>query len=295
MAGTPDHARHLFVAPHLDDVALSCGGLVRRLTAAGEPVLIATVVTADPPAGAPLTRLARRHHVGWGLGDAPFGARCLEDLAAADVLGARSVHLGLLDAIYRIDPAGRPHYTRHILGVAPDPADATRFGTALLDALANALLGVASGAEVYSPLGIGGHVDHFLVRRAVEALVPPERIAYYEDYPYAGRRATLEPAGPGPWRSELIELTDSELAARIAATEAYTSQFPSLFPTRLSRVQEIFRNRLPGGGRLVPAPSPSRMRPHMERQLRAYVARVGGERYWRVSPAEAYELARATA
>src|SRR5262249_35246781 len=118
MAGTPDHARHLFVAPHLDDVALSCGGLVRRLTAGGERVLVATVVTADPPAEMPLTRLARRHHVGWGLGDAPFGARCREDLAAAGLLGAASVHLGLLDAIYRLDPAGRPLYARHILGVA---------------------------------------------------------------------------------------------------------------------------------------------------------------------------------
>ena len=52
---------HLFVSPHLDDVALSCGGYVRYLTRAGELVIVLTVFSADPPAGTALSWLARRN------------------------------------------------------------------------------------------------------------------------------------------------------------------------------------------------------------------------------------------
>ena len=44
---------HLFISPHLDDVVLSCGGYIHRLTTSGEKVVIVTVITADVPAGRP--------------------------------------------------------------------------------------------------------------------------------------------------------------------------------------------------------------------------------------------------
>ena len=44
---------HLFISPHLDDVVLSCGGYIHRLTTSGEKVVIVTVIAADVPAGRP--------------------------------------------------------------------------------------------------------------------------------------------------------------------------------------------------------------------------------------------------
>ncbi|RBL92469.1 PIG-L deacetylase family protein [Chitinophaga flava] len=40
-------------------------------------------------------------------------------------------------------------------------------------------------AEVYSPLGICGHIDHILVRQCAEQVFPL-KIKYYEELPYAG-------------------------------------------------------------------------------------------------------------
>ncbi len=51
----PMPVAHLFIAPHFDDVALSCGGEVARLVAAGETVSIVTVFAGVPPAAMPLT------------------------------------------------------------------------------------------------------------------------------------------------------------------------------------------------------------------------------------------------
>jgi len=95
---------HLFISPHLDDVALSCGGYVRRISEAGKKVVVVTVMTADLPKG-PVSWLARRNHLAWHLGDAPFALRRGEDEAAVRALGATHRHLGLLDAMYRRDDA----------------------------------------------------------------------------------------------------------------------------------------------------------------------------------------------
>ena len=107
---------HLFISPHLDDVALSCGGYVRHLTSAGELVSVLTVFTADPPAGTTLSWFARRNQSAWRLSDAPFAARRGEDAAAMQLLGAQYRHLDCLDAIYRRDFVGLYLYTERSVG-----------------------------------------------------------------------------------------------------------------------------------------------------------------------------------
>jgi LmbE family N-acetylglucosaminyl deacetylase len=284
---------YVFVAPHLDDAVLSCGGLVSRLAGAGEDVAVVTVVTADPPEDAHLSHLAQRHHRGWDIGDAPFVLRCEEDVAAVDLLGARAHHLGRLDALYRQDDSGRSFYRRNICAVPVDPLDLEREKPLVRAALAQAMdeLGL-DGAHVFCPLTVGLHVDHVIVRRAVEELFPAHRITYYEDYPYAHRLETLHPRvvanGHGPseqWQETTLELSADEIEARIAATACYSSQFPTLFPSTVSKARSVLREWLPGGHRVFrPARDGSSAQARMAAAVRAYVTRTGGERYWRVSP-----------
>src|SRR5437764_2787125 len=51
LAGSPRYTRramtHVFVAPHPDDVALSCGGLIASLRELGQTVTILTVFSGD--------------------------------------------------------------------------------------------------------------------------------------------------------------------------------------------------------------------------------------------------------
>ncbi|BCX02146.1 MAG: GlcNAc-PI de-N-acetylase [Candidatus Roseilinea sp.] len=237
----------LFVSPHLDDVALSCGGLVYRLASAGQPITIATVCTADHPANQPLSEAARHEHRQWQLGDQPYQGRRAEDARACRVLGATAAHLGLLDAIYRCDEHGAPLYTNDFIGGAVHPYDWQVQLPKVQVALAPLVRGVA---RVYCPMAIGGHVDHVIVRRAVESLAGPSAIRYYEDFPYADRPSRFDL--PEGYAFEKVALTEDEVEARIRAIACYASQLFAVFGSAAA----------------------------MPERVRSYVSRVGGERYW---------------
>lgn len=238
----------LFVSPHLDDIALSCGGLASRLAANGESVIVATACTADAPAGGPLSPAAQHEHWQWQLGDQPYIHRRAEDERACNVLGVQPVHLGLLDAIYRRDESGAPLYTSDFIGGDVHPLDWQSLFTEVKTAL---VLLVQSASRTYSPLAIGGHVDHVVVRRAVEILAEPSRLHYYEDFPYAGK--VDQPERAFGLTSEHVTLTEDEIEARMGAITCYPSQMLALF----------------GSAEAMPE------------RVRAYLARTGGERYWR--------------
>lgn len=238
----------LFVSPHLDDVALSCGGWVARLTAAGQAVTIATLCTADAPDDWPLSPAAQHEHRQWQLGDRPYQRRRIEDEQACRVLGAHPVHLGLLDAVYRHDENGAPLYSNNsFIGGDIHPFDRQAYYPHIEAALAPLL---SAATQVYAPLAIGEHVDHVLVRLAVEALTPSDRLCYYEDFPYAEADETLKRADY--FIARCIALTRHEIETRVRAIACYASQVRVMFGSAEA----------------------------MSDRLHRYIARVGGERYW---------------
>lgn len=245
---------HYFLSPHLDDIALSCGGYVRRLVQRGERVVIVTVCTGDWPTERPLTPAIQKEHSQWKLGEWPYRARRLEDDAATKVLGAYAVHLGLPDAIYRFDAQNQPMYVRDFIGVPPNPEDWKEHAIALAAKL-TAL--IPAEAHIYCPLAVGRHVDHSIVRQVVEVIYPRSRITYYEDYPYADQPVALatETAQLPNAQSKQIELTVDELDTRIAAVACYASQVPVMFGTNVQ----------------------------MAERIRAYATNAGGERFWTAS------------
>jgi len=245
----------LYLSPHLDDAVLSCGGQIELRVRRGERVLIVTLFTGEPSADE-LPPLARKLHEIWDLSAAKvMSARRGEDRAAVAELGAELEHWPLVDAVYRRDPAtGEPLYPslKSLFG-RPIAAD-----DELLEEIAERFAPLAQVPEVFAPLGIGGHADHRLCRRAAERVFG-ERLELYEDFPYAEKRRHRWAA---LWRryglfgrrsSRAIELDVHALEARCRATACYTSQLDPLF-----------------GGREA-----------MERRTRAYVRRRGGERLWR--------------
>ena len=236
----------LFVSPHLDDIALSCGGLVRRLASRGQQVAIATVCTADRPAGQPLSVAAQHVHGEGQLGDVqPYAVRRREDEAACAILGAEPIHLGLLDAIYRHDDAGAPLYPRDFIGGQVAEHDWQRFFPQIKTALRPHL---RRSQVIYAPLTIGGHVDHVLVRQAVEESAGDTPVMFFEDYPYASKT---------DWRNSGVTmglapspqvLNEDEIAARINAISQYPSQMFALFERAETMPEKVRRYiRLAGG------------------------------------------------
>jgi LmbE family N-acetylglucosaminyl deacetylase len=104
---------------------------------------------------------------------------------------------------------------------------------------------------LYVPLGAGHHVDHRIVRRAVEERW--RNPVYYEDYPYAEDEENLEAAkAEGVWRAELIPLSDEDLDAKIEAITRYRSQLSSFWAER-SDMEAAVRAFVSKRGTDVPA------------------------------------------
>ncbi len=240
----------IYLSPHLDDVALSCGGQIARRARAGDEVLVVTVFAGDEP-GSGLSGLARRLHRVFGLDREVVAARRREDLAGCRRLGAAAEHWDLLEAIYRREP---------LVGAHLYPDLESLFGTIraadddLRAALRERLRGLPGGAAVFAPLAVGGHVDHRLLREAAEAELTP-RLAYWEDYPYVEKWRALGRAlgAPRGWRPETLPLDEDDLAAKIEAVAAFRSQVGALFGSRRK----------------------------LERRVRRRARRLGGERVWR--------------
>lgn len=222
-------AAYLFLAPHFDDVALSCGGEVARVVAAGETAAIVTVFAAAPPPEMPLTPYARWHLDAWGVTSVAeaLETRRAEDRAAAAVLGASLELLPFVDGAFR---EGR-YRSWDKLRTHLAPADTT-LPAAIADALvARDLIG--PGTLVTGPLAIGRHVDHQAVWAAMRLLAAHgARVRGYEDYPYAAdaaeyraRMAAPDLAGATP---QVIDIAPW-LEMKVRAIGCYTSQLPSLF------------------------------------------------------------------
>jgi LmbE family N-acetylglucosaminyl deacetylase len=242
-----EHHDALYLSPHLDDAALSCGGQIAQSTRRGERVLIVTVMAGDPPADAANDYIASLH-ARWELGRDAAAQRRAEDLAACALLGADALHLDAPDCIYRLDPAtGAPLYVSDadIFGEI-HPAEAP-----LVARIAGLLAGLPAATQVYAPLTVGHHVDHLLVRAAAEQ-VWGDALRYYEDYPYVQQPGKLDAAlaDATGWRATVIPLDAADLAVKCDAISAFRSQLSTFFADGAD----------------------------LEAQVKGYAAQVGGER-----------------
>jgi LmbE family N-acetylglucosaminyl deacetylase len=220
---------HVCLSPHLDDAALSCGGLLAGLAAAGAPVLVVNVCGGSPPRGGPFSPFAALQHERWGLpADQAVALRRAEDAAALAALGVDGLDLGLLDAIYRM-PAAYVDDQTLFGAVAPDDTLAAAVAPALA-----ALAARLSGATFYAPLGVGNHVDHQAVHAVAAKLAGRGAdVRFYEDFPYVAQAGALarrldQLGGPGAWAPAAAAI-DGALELKIAAVGAYASQLGTLF------------------------------------------------------------------
>lgn len=215
----------VYLSPHPDDAALSCGGIIHCQVRRGETVAVWTLFGGDPPPG-PLTPFAASLHRRWGVsaGDA-MAARRAEDARAAAVLGAALLNIHLPDCIYRRLPGGAPLVTREEdlwqpLHPGEEPL-AERLAASLRERL-------PSGARLVSPLGIGSHVDHTLTRRAAQSL--GRELFFYADFPYAGREQALSDEWIAPhWKPHCCTLKPADLAAWADAVAAHASQISTFW------------------------------------------------------------------
>lgn len=203
----------LFLSPHLDDVAFSCGGTLALLADRGWRTVMVTAFTATV---LPVTGFALACQLDKGLGpDVDYMAlRRREDAAAAAILGVADLRwLALPEA---------PHRGYHS---APELFATIRRGDDIWQVLAGHLAALRTELNpdlILAPQGLGGHVDHRQLIRSVQATAGPTPVAWYRDTPYAIRNPDAQPfvdALP----STVVPIA-ATLERKVAAASAYSSQ-----------------------------------------------------------------------
>lgn len=227
----------VYLAPHLDDVSFSCGGLLWEQARTGENVEVWTVCAADI-SKFPLSNFAQSMHGSWGTGAETPALRREEDKRACVALGALARHLEFPDCIYRVHPDS---------GEALYQSSAAVFGglhpverETLVEAVAARLRdSVPSQAALVVPVTLGNHVDHQLVRAAAERLGRP--LLYYADYPYVIKNELqlgyLIPKGS---KGRVYPVSDDGLSAWQKSVNCYKSQLSTFWPEKGS-LEAAFR------------------------------------------------------
>lgn len=204
----------LTISPHLDDAAFSAGAALARLSARGWRVVVATVFTGNV---ARPTGFALACQLDKGLQpDADYMAlRRGEDEAACTALGATPIHLPHLEAPNR----GYEDAPALFAGVRDDDN-----AEAAVAADLSSLIRKHQPALVLAPRGVGGHVDHVVVRRALDRLDRPSA-SYWTDWPYAGKPDAADPFAAADEAKRAVQVPAAPyLPAKLAACAAYTTQ-----------------------------------------------------------------------
>lgn len=220
--------RHIFLSPHYDDIALSCGGTAALLARAGRTPEIALIFGDHPDPAQPMTDFAVGMHRSWGMSaEQVVAGRRSEEQVAALTLGACDRFLPFRDAIYRgsrylsdddlfgdthLEEAELPEQIVRHLGLERTPPATVR---------------------VYAPLAIGGHVDHQHAERAGRLLAKRGyAVWYYEDLPYALRPENVDRRRPQldpELAPRLYVEIESVWTTKVDAIMAYPSQLPTIF------------------------------------------------------------------
>ncbi len=236
MARTPEPRSYdaVFLSPHFDDVALSCGGTAALAAQTGR-ALVVTVFAGQP--NADLSDFARFQHQRWGTDHAAVDLRRQEDVAAMAALGVDYRWWAFSDAIYR----GTQYLSDEDLFGVVKPGD-----EALVKAVAVEIAALCQDVQprhLYVPLAVGGHVDHRVCLASIGTLgqLAPS-VRAYEDFPYLLHdpdfrkapipRAVTTAAATVPRARHVApvcqDVTDV-LDRRLAAIRAYTSQVATIF------------------------------------------------------------------
>lgn len=249
----------IYLSPHFDDAALSCGGLIWMQRQAGENVAIWTMCAGPIPPG-PLSPFATQLHRRWeaslevsagsegDIGSRMVELRRAEDLASCHLLTASQRHFDLPDCIYRFTeetPGVRAHlYESRAALFGPVHPSETR----LIGRLSNELdRSIWEGTQLVCPLGLGNHVDHQLTRMAAESL--GRMLWYYADFPYTraeGRQLTrLAEEG---WTTITHSISPDGLAAWQESIAVHRTQISTFWADAAEMYLEVQRYAQANGG-----------------------------------------------
>jgi glycosyltransferase involved in cell wall biosynthesis/LmbE family N-acetylglucosaminyl deacetylase/SAM-dependent methyltransferase len=258
---------HLFFSPHLDDVVLSCGGMIDSLVSRNKSVQVITVFAGDSDE-AQVSAFARHLHAKAGSTSDLFEQRRQEDAKALGELGVRNVERwNFTEGPYRRGRDGKYLYGSYDELRGEPALEDQSLRETITERVMKLLEEAPDSAVLYFPLSLGRHVDHqLLFAIGLQLSAAGKRVRFYEDYPYA------EAYDPDHRELNWLPRTVSiDLESKLKAAAAYATQIRGL------------------GGSIR----------NLEKRLRNFGVAVGGqslgERYWEVVTPVSFENGNQTA
>jgi hypothetical protein len=160
--------------------------------------------------------------------------RRTENQIAATLVGAETVDFSIPDCIYRRSAIGELLYPEGVfVPIHPFEKD---LDADIATVLASELL---PDDRIVSPLAIGGHLDHILIRRAAELLNLP--LLYYADIPYLTNDPEFLVSATKDLKETFYPISKRGLTVWQNSIAAYASQILMLFKSR-EIMQEIIHS-----------------------------------------------------
>lgn len=170
----------IFVSPHLDDALLSCGALIHYL-APQTPVVIVTAFTESHDRPKNLSTWNFLRLSGYKSAADLFAQRRQEDIDIATGLGAKAIHLGFTDSLYRLKP--NSHFIYPFFSWALKRGKISVSDYPLIEQIAVKVKSLCTkNTVIFGPAAIGNHMDHLLVRKVCDEYFP--QTIYWSDFPY---------------------------------------------------------------------------------------------------------------
>jgi LmbE family N-acetylglucosaminyl deacetylase len=163
--------KHIYISPHADDVALSCGGQILANPSRHTDSMVVTVFTSQ---GNPASQGATGGRARFR--DSVHTDREIEDEAAWNSVDVPLHQMRLPEALLRGSFPFSPSRNARDRDVMAE----------LQDALSSYMRSFPE-ARFYFPAGIGRHLDHMLCRDVAVNMLARKvsaKIAFYEDAPY---------------------------------------------------------------------------------------------------------------
>ncbi len=232
-----------FISPHFDDAILSAGALIVTLS----KITSVTVVTVFTKSGTkPYTHSAKSFlkQCGYQSAKKLYRDRMKEDKKVLSLLNVQQKYLSFTDALWRKKSSTLPTfikkhvpeityvYPTYLLHVIRGKISHNDVHT--ICALRKKLSHIQKDSIVFSPVGIGTHVDHVLVREVCRELF--NNVIFWSDFPYnisGGNKNNLS-------QFQKIGEYNGNKQMKRNLIAGYSTQVDALFPSGISLVREEF-------------------------------------------------------
>lgn len=232
----------IYLSPHLDDAIYSCGALIDQQVKQGLQVEIWTIFAGQFDARK-LTSFAKDIHRRWGTGLLSVQARRIEDQKACAFLGVSPHYFNFHDVIYRYTPEDNPEIVvDNDLFRDYETRDAQL--KEKIKSVLRSSLNELDTIQVCAPFGLGNHIDHQILRKAVDEMLPDNLVYYYADFPYVVR----EKVEISLMETQQFELSEENVQAWCRAIAMYGSQISTFWEQEKEICEEILPYWKNGGG-----------------------------------------------